>query len=224
MGVTVRRRARRARARTRPSAIAASQPELVRRAVDIMGAALLLVLTGPLLLGGMLLVALTGRPIFFGHERIGRNGVRFRCWKLRTMHPDAERALDHHPELYELYVSNGFKIPAGRDPRITRMGRWLRVTYIDELPQLVNVLEGSMSLFGPRPVIEQELRQYRKRVDELLRVKPGLLGEWTSLGRKRPSYPERARLELDYVANRSFRRDLRILLRAIPNLVAGQPR
>ena len=223
MGVTLRRRPRRARARRRFT-MTPPKPEPLRRAVDVIGATLLLILAAPLLLVGIALVALTGRPVWFGHERIGQNGVRFRCWKLRTMHVDAERALDEHPELYELYVSNGFKIPAARDPRVTRIGRWLRATYIDELPQLFNVLQGSMSLFGPRPVIDQELRQYGGRAQELLRVKPGLLGEWTSLGRQRPSYPERALLELDYVVHRSVRRDLHILLRAIPNLLAGQPR
>jgi exopolysaccharide production protein ExoY len=211
----------RARARRRPLPAPAA-PDRARRLADVIVAGALLIIVSPVLLLGMAIVALDGRPIFFGHERLGRNGVRFRCWKLRTMHPNAERALDTEPELAELYLQNGFKIPSAVDPRITPAGSWLRRTYIDELPQLVNVLNGTMSLIGPRPIIESELQRYGRGADELLRVKPGLFGAWTSLGRDRPAYPERALLELEYVRTRSFARDLRIFLRAIPAVLAGQ--
>lgn len=222
MGVAVRKKPRRARARRTSRSAERARSELVRRSVDIVAAGFLILLTSPLLLASLALVALTGRPLFFGHERLGQNGVRFRCWKLRTMHPEAESLLDHDPELYTQYLRNGFKIPAHEDPRVTRIGRFLRQSYLDELPQLFNVLFGSMSLFGPRPIVDQELREYRNRARQFLQVKPGLLGEWSSLGRRRPAYPERARLELEYIENRTVRRDLAILLRSIPAILAGQ--
>jgi lipopolysaccharide/colanic/teichoic acid biosynthesis glycosyltransferase len=221
MGVKVRQKPRRRQARHERRALTPPR-EPLRRMVDLLAASGLIILTAPLLLLGIALVAVSGRPIFFGHERLGQAGVRFRCWKLRTMHPSAENLLDHEPELYEAYVRNGFKIPANEDPRITRIGRFLRRTYLDELPQLYNVLVGDMSLFGPRPIIDQELKQYRKRSQDFLRIKPGLFGEWTSLGRHRPPYPERARLELAYVQNRSVLRDLSILIRSIPAIIVGQ--
>ena len=187
-----------------------------------MAATAVLVVLSPIFLLAATAVAFSGRPIFFGHQRLGFKGERFRCWKLRTMRVDAEHLLDAYPELREKYVRHGFKIPEAQDPRITTIGRILRRTYLDELPQLFNVLNGSMSLFGPRPIVPRELRNYGRRAATLLTVKPGLLGAWTSLGRDRPPYPARARLELDYVLNRNVRKDLQILLRAIPGLLAGQ--
>ncbi|HET9984423.1 MAG TPA: sugar transferase [Longimicrobiales bacterium] len=193
------------------------------RAADVTGAAALLLVSFPLLLFGALLVLLgSGRPVFFGHARVGRNGRGFRCWKLRTMALDAEARLGRDPELRRRHAENGFKLPAAQDPRITREGRWLRRTYIDELPQLVNVLGGSMSLFGPRPVVEEELRHYGEHAAEFLSARPGLFGEWTSRGRRRPPYPERARLELEYVRSRGALRNVRILLRSIPVVLRGQ--
>jgi undecaprenyl-phosphate galactose phosphotransferase len=190
---------------------------------DVVGALILMVLAAPLLLLGMAAVAFTGRPIFFGHRRLGLGGRPFLCWKLRTMSVDAEERLDREPELYDLYVRNGFKLPLHSDPRVTWVGRVLRRTYIDELPQLLNIVRGEMSLVGPRPVQEADAqRNYGRRADDLLRVKPGLFGAWTSLGHRRPPYPIRARLELEYVRSRSIMGDLRILLRSVPVVLRGQ--
>jgi lipopolysaccharide/colanic/teichoic acid biosynthesis glycosyltransferase len=187
----------------------------------VIVASVLLLLLSPVLLLGITLVASSGRPIFFGHARVGLGGRRFRCWKLRTMHADAERQLDTNPELLELYLHNGHKIPSASDPRITRVGRLLRRTYIDELPQLFNVLNGTMSLVGPRPIIESELPRYGRSAQDLLLVKPGLFGAWTSLGRARPT--PSAHCSSQYVRTRSLRRDLKILLRSIPAVLVGQP-
>src|SRR5687767_486581 len=119
----------------------------LRRAIDIAGALVLLLIASPLLLLGMLVVAVAdGRPIFFGHERMGVGGRRFHCWKLRSMTIDAEKQLDRDPALFEEYRGNGFKLPNGSDPRVSAWGRALRRTYVDEIPQLINVLQGSMSL------------------------------------------------------------------------------
>jgi lipopolysaccharide/colanic/teichoic acid biosynthesis glycosyltransferase len=196
---------------------------MLRRITDIVGALLLLLLLLPALLIGMLMVLLaSGRPIFFGHERVGRAGRRFRCWKLRTMRVDAEHHLESEPGLKTRYVANGYKLPNGKDPRVTAVGRWLRRTYVDEIPQLINVLQGSMSLVGPRPVVPVELQEFGTGANELLQMKPGIIGEWTVRGRGRPDYPERAALELDYVRHRTPGRDIAIFLRSIPVVLKGQ--
>lgn len=196
---------------------------ILRRIFDILGAAALLGIAAPLIAGGALAVLLTsGRPVFFGHWRLGRDGRPFRCWKLRTMEPGAEERLEREPALKHAYVNNGYKLPTATDPRVTPVGRWLRRTYLDELPQLVNVLAGSMSLIGPRPIVPDELEWYGGESTELLRVRPGIFGEWVSRGPRRPPYPERAVLELDYVRHRTLRRDLAILARSVPAVLLGQ--
>jgi len=200
-----------------------SAGRVLRRIVDVIGATVLLVLTAPLLALGALAVWLdSGRPVLFGHVRLGLGGRPFRCWKLRTMVVDAEERLEREPALKKRYIENGYKLPDWADPRITRVGRWLRRTYVDELPQLFNVLGGSMSLVGPRPVVRGEIEWYGDAASELLSEKPGIFGEWTSRGADRPDYPERARIELEYVRSRTPLRDLRILMRSIPVVLRGQ--
>lgn len=195
----------------------------LRRAMDVTLASFLVVLAAPVLLVGAALVYVrSGRPVFFGHERLGTGGRTFRCWKLRTMTHGAERELEERPELKDRYVQNGFKLPTNGDPRVTPEGRWLRRRHIDELPQLFNVLEGSMSLVGPRPVVREELREYGSRSGELLSGKPGIVGAWTSLGDRRPPYPERADIELEYLRTRSLTRDLGILARSVLVVAQGQ--
>jgi lipopolysaccharide/colanic/teichoic acid biosynthesis glycosyltransferase len=197
--------------------------ELVRRVLDVSLALILIVLTAPLLLAGMAVVWIgDGRPLFFGHRRMGRAGATFRCWKLRTMHVDAEKVLELRPELGRLHRQNHFKLPASRDPPIVPGGRWLRKSHLDELPQLFNVLVGEMSLVGPRPVVREELEQFGKDAKTLLSARPGIFGEWTSRGRGRPPYPERARIELEWVRRRTLTRDLRILLRSVAVVLRGQ--
>jgi len=194
-----------------------------RRVFDVSGACLLLLLLAPVLLIGVLVVLIgSGRPVFYGHERVGRDRRRFRCLKLRTMGVHAERHLLGDPDLRHRYINGGYKLPNGTDPRITRPGRWLRRTYIDEIPQLFNVIGGSMSLVGPRPVVPSELLEYGAAAEELLGVRPGIIGEWTSRGRERPGYPERARLELEYVRGRNPVHDLVLLVRSVPVVLRGQ--
>ena len=196
---------------------------VVRRAVDVIASLVLLVLTSPLMIAGVALVALTsGRPFLFGHRRVGKGGRVFRCWKIRTMRVDAEKVLELEPELGQLHREHGFKLPAAHDPRIVPGGRWLRKTHLDELPQLFNVLVGDMSLIGPRPIVREELELFGRDAKLLLSTRPGLFGAWTSLGRRRPPYPERAHIELDWVRRRSARTDLLILLRSMGAVVRGQ--
>jgi lipopolysaccharide/colanic/teichoic acid biosynthesis glycosyltransferase len=201
-----------------------SRGDLVRRVFDLTGAGLVLMVTLPLLLLGTFAVLFyTGRPVFFGHERLGRGGKTFRCWKLRTMSVDAQERLERDAALRLRHRSGGYKLPTESDPRVTIVGRWLRRTHLDELPQLFNVLRGDMSVIGPRPIVAEELALYGERANDLLMVKPGIVGAWTCLGRERPPYPERARLELEYARHRTIAWDVRILLRAIPAVLRGQP-
>jgi lipopolysaccharide/colanic/teichoic acid biosynthesis glycosyltransferase len=194
----------------------------MRRAFDVLAALFILLLTAPLLVLAALAILLTsGRPLFFGHLRVGRNGVPFRCWKLRTMEVGAESALREIPALHERYVANGFKLSVAEDPRVTRLGRWLRRSYIDELPQLFNVLNGTMALVGPRPVVADELAHYGGDAPELLATRPGIFGAWAAEGRARPPYPQRVTLEMEYVRTRSFTTDLSILMRCVPVVLQG---
>ena len=205
----------------RPRLEEGSRP--TQRLLDIVGASTLLVLSLPMLIAGIALVWIAGgRPIFFGHRRLGLGGRRFRCWKLRTMSADAEEALDRNPTLRETHRSNGFKLPTSTDPRVARWGRILRRSYVDEIPQLFNVLVGDMSLVGPRPIVPQELELFGPEAHTLLAVKPGVFGAWNSCGRDRPPYPMRAELELEYVRTRSWIRDLTILVRSIRAVLQGQ--
>ena len=206
-----------------PAVLSATRVGVARRVLDVMAAALLLLALSPLLVMGVIIVAATGgRPIFFGHRRLGRNGRPFRCWKLRTMTVDAERQLDLDPALRSRHQANGYKLPNGSDPRVTRYGRWLRRTYVDEIPQLFNVLVGDMSLVGPRPIVPAELALFGEEGSHLLTMKPGIFGAWNSLGRRRPPYPARADLELEYVRSRTPVADLVILARSVVAVLQGQ--
>ena len=195
-----------ARMPTRPWRLA------TKRAIDIAGAAVGLMLAAPVL--AVLSVAIRWEsrgPILFRHVRVGRNGRKFDCLKLRTMRSDAEDVLLADPIMYEEYRRNHYKIPERQDARVTLIGRLIRRTSLDELPQLWNVFIGDMSLVGPRPVVAGELEHYDKACDLLLSVKPGITGAWAVNGRHSIGYPERCGLELHYVRNWSLIEDLRIL-------------
>jgi exopolysaccharide biosynthesis polyprenyl glycosylphosphotransferase len=194
---------------------------VAKRAVDVVGAALGLLLVSPLLA----LIALGIRlessgPIIFAQRRVGVGGRPFRCLKFRSMRVDAEELLRRDPVLQAQYVKNNYKLPEGRDPRITRLGRLLRRSSLDELPQLWNVLRGDMSLVGPRPVVPDELEEYGDRRRVLLSLKPGMAGAWAVSGRSRVGYPRRAKIELGYVCKWKFGLDLLIMLRTLPTVLA----
>jgi exopolysaccharide production protein ExoY len=187
----------------------------MKRTLDIVLAALALLLIAPLMLVITAAVWLSspGLPLF-GQLRVGRDGRVFRCWKFRSMHRDAEAILRRDPDLYASYVANDFKLDCDDDPRVTVIGRFLRQTSLDELPQLFNVLAGQMSLVGPRPVVPDELeRCYGPWIADYLAVRPGITGPWQISGRNDIRYPERAVLDARYVHAWTLRRDLGILAR-----------
>lgn len=196
---------------------------LVKRIFDLLGAGILLLLSLPLFFLAAAGVRLSSRgPLLFGHRRVGKNGRGFRCLKFRTMVVDAEEWLDRDPDLREKHRGNGYKLPRTQDPRVTSVGHFLRFTHIDELPQLINVLKGDMSLVGPRPLVEEELEWYGEEKERLLSIRPGVFGPWTGQGKGRVSYPERVEVELGYVRDHSVMGDIGILLKNVPVVLTGQ--
>ncbi|WP_114374827.1 sugar transferase [Elioraea thermophila] len=187
----------------------------VKRAIDIAGAAALLVVFAPVMLIIALLVARDGGPVLYGHTRVGRGGVPFRCLKFRSMVVDADArlaALLERDPLARAEWEATRKLR--RDPRVTAIGRFLRATSLDELPQLFNVLAGDMSLVGPRPVQQSELAQfYGTAAAHYRAVRPGLTGPWQISGRSDTTYAERVAFDVAYVERFSLLTDLAILLR-----------
>jgi exopolysaccharide biosynthesis polyprenyl glycosylphosphotransferase len=182
-----------------------------KRALDVVGAALCLVLVSPVLALAALAVKLQdGGPVVFAHDRVGRYGRRIRVLKLRTMVTDAECRLADVGKLNERRDGPLFKVVD--DPRVTRVGRFLRETSIDELPQLINVLRGEMSLVGPRPALASEAAQFDDELrSQRLKVRPGITGLWQIEARDNPAFGAYRRLDLFYVENWSIGLDLMIL-------------
>jgi exopolysaccharide biosynthesis polyprenyl glycosylphosphotransferase len=192
----------------------------LKDALDVAGALVGLLVTLPLCAVIALLITLDSPgPVFYRHRRIGKGGVPFTAYKFRTMVADAEQRLARDPNLRERF-SRAYKLPD--DPRVTRVGRWLRRTSLDELPQLLNVLRGEMSLVGPRPVVEEELARYGPWERRLLCVKPGLTGLWQVLRHHDLDYDRRVSLDLYYIDHWSVGLDLKILLRTLPSVIAGR--
>lgn len=156
-------------------------------------------------------------PVFFVHERVGLNGKKFKLIKFRTMVNNAEEMIaSFSPEQKKEWEEN-YKLKD--DPRITKIGKFLRRTSLDELPQLINILKGDMSIVGPRPVVDEELNWYGDKKDKLLSVEPGLTGWWAVNGRSNVPYPERCDLELYYVDHISFALDVKIILKTLGAII-----
>jgi exopolysaccharide biosynthesis polyprenyl glycosylphosphotransferase len=192
----------------------------VKRLADAAVSALALAFLAPLLAAIAVAVKLSSPgPVLFGQIRIGQNGRRFRMWKFRSMVADAEA---RQPALEAQNEVRGAAFKLLHDPRVTRVGRWLRRTSLDELPQLVNVLRGEMSLVGPRPLPERDVERLRHDWQRRrFSVRPGLTGLWQSSGRHRIGFEEWMRMDLDYVDNWSLLLDLKILLRTVPAVWSG---
>jgi len=180
-----------------------------------------------LLLPVMLLVAITIKimdpgPVLFAHCRVGKGGKEFRCYKFRTMHHGAEDSLttllSRDAALRQEWEQTQKLLT---DPRVTRSGRFLRNTCLDELPQLFNVLFGDMALVGPRPIVKEELKRYGPYVSSYLSVRPGLTGLWQITRNEETSYRRRVATDVCYVRKRSLLLDCRILLRTIPAVLNG---
>ncbi|AGL21052.1 exopolysaccharide biosynthesis polyprenyl glycosylphosphotransferase [Actinoplanes sp. N902-109] len=190
---------------------------VVKDLVDRFGALALLVIASPVLLGVALSVRVTSRgPVLFRQVRVGRDGTEFRIFKFRSMYVDAEARL---AELRHLNEHDGVLFKIRDDPRVTPVGRWLRRLSLDELPQLLNVVLGQMSLVGPRPPLPAEVAAYADDVRRRLAVKPGMTGLWQVSGRSDLPWEEAVRLDLRYVENWSLSLDLVILLRTMTAVI-----
>jgi exopolysaccharide biosynthesis polyprenyl glycosylphosphotransferase len=192
---------------------------LVKAAFDVSLAALLLVLLSPVFAAIALIIKFNSRgPVFFRQVRVGRGGEMFRMYKFRTMHTGAEQRLRHMNAQNEF---GGVLFKIREDPRVTRPGRLLRRHSLDELPQLINVLLGEMSLVGPRPPLPSEVEQYPQDMRRRLVVKPGMTGLWQVSGRSDLSWEDSIRLDLRYVENWSLTVDLVILMRTAMVVMRG---
>jgi exopolysaccharide biosynthesis polyprenyl glycosylphosphotransferase len=186
---------------------------VVKEIVDRVGAFVLLMLFSPVLLGLALWIRLGSRgPVLFRQVRVGRDGGQFRIFKFRSMYVDAEQRL---AELRHLNENDGVLFKIRNDPRVTPAGRWLRKLSLDELPQLINVVKGDMSLVGPRPPLPEEVAAYPDDVRRRLAVKPGMTGLWQVSGRSDLPWEEAVRLDLRYVENWSLTLDFVILMRTL---------
>ena len=188
--------------------------EGIKRAVDISGALLIAAVFSPLIIPVILTLWRQGGPIIYKHRRVGRGGRVFECLKFRTMVPNADQVLrellEAHPELKREWVRDH---KLRNDPRVTPIGRFLRRTSLDELPQLWNVLRGEMSLVGPRPIVREELLRYGRNVRDYLAVNPGITGLWQVMGRNDTDYRRRVVLDTYYVRNQNVILDLYILFK-----------
>ena len=185
---------------------------VLKRVMDLGFTGILLFIAIPILLGCVLAIKIEGPgPVFFLQDRTGKSGRRFKMYKLRTMVTDADNLKEKYQHL-NIHSYPDFKIPD--DPRITRVGRFLRKTSLDELPQLFNVITGEMSLVGPRPT-SFKASNYDLWHTARLEVTPGITGLWQISGRSNIGFDDRARLDVEYIRNRSLWLDLKILFRTV---------
>lgn len=193
-----------------------------KRALDLFGAIVGGLLVSPLLFALVLWIRLDSPgPAIYGQQRVGTGGHTFRCWKFRTMCLDAEKALNEHLQNDPTLQAEWERDQKLRDdPRVTRVGRFLRETSLDELPQLWNVLRGEMSLVGPRPIVKAEIRRYGSMYQLYKRVRPGISGLWQAGGRSDTGYAERVALDAYYVRNWSVWLDLVILARTVATVAS----
>jgi len=195
-----------------------------KRALDLLLTVVGGLMISPLLIALMILIKLDSPgPVFYGHRRLGVGGKHFCCWKFRTMHTNAAQLLDEflerEPDLRAEWEQN-FKLR--HDPRVTRVGRILRKTSLDELPQLWNVVRGEMSLVGPRPIVDAEVPKYGTVYEMYRRIRPGISGFWQVNGRNDTDYGERVQLDAYYVNNWSVWLDLVILVRTVRSVIFGR--
>jgi lipopolysaccharide/colanic/teichoic acid biosynthesis glycosyltransferase len=183
-----------------------------KRAIDIIGAILGLIILSPVFLIISIIIKLDSKgPAIFAHRRLGYKGEIIKVYKFRSMVTNAEELIEKLPEEQKLEFYRNFKLE--NDPRITKIGHFLRKTSLDELPQLLNILKGDLTIVGPRPIVEKELKMYGKYGEKLLTVKPGLTGYWQVNGRSDTTYEERVQLDMDYIDKRSLLLDIVIMFK-----------
>nr|WP_303252403.1 sugar transferase [uncultured Ruminococcus sp.] len=195
--------------------------DFFKRIFDIVCSLVALIILSPVFLIMAILVKTTSEgPVFFAHKRVGKNGKEIKIYKFRSMVTNAEELIKQFtPEQKAEYEKN-FKLE--NDPRITKVGKFMRKTSLDELPQLLNILKGDISIVGPRPVTEVETEIYGNYRDMLLSVKPGLTGFWAANGRSDTTYTRRRAMEIYYVKNRSLWLDIKIIFKTFVSVFKGE--
>lgn len=189
-----------------------------KRLIDIVGSAAGLILLSPIMAMVAIAIKLESKgPAVFGHNRVGMNGKIIKVYKFRSMYSNASEIFNNftHEQKQEYYIN--FKLE--NDPRVTKVGEFIRKTSLDELPQLFNILIGNMSIVGPRPIVEKEKVKYGMYIDKMLSVTPGLTGYWQANGRSDTTYAERVQMDMYYIDNRSFLMDLKIMIKTVLSVV-----
>ena len=188
--------------------------KIVKRTTDVALSSIALVGLLPIFAVIALAIKLESKgPVFFKHTRIGKDGKIIKIYKFRSMVENAEDLIDKFtPEQMKEYREN-YKL--SNDPRVTKVGKFLRRTSLDELPQLINILKGDLSIIGPRPVVTDELKKYGTNIKKFLSVTPGLTGYWAANGRSCISYEQRMQMELFYIDNLSFKLDVKVFFKTI---------
>ena len=190
----------------------------IKRAIDCILSIMALIILSPIYLIIALAVKIDSPgPVFFKHTRIGKNGKTIKIYKYRTMVTNAEELIKTFtPEQMKEYKEN-YKLT--NDPRITKVGKFLRKTSLDELPQLINIIKGDLAIIGPRPVVADELKKYGPNTEKFLSVTPGLTGYWAANGRSCTSYEQRMEMELYYIDNLSFKMDVKVFFKTIEAVI-----
>lgn len=190
----------------------------IKRVIDVILASVALILLSPLFAIIAIAIKIDSKgPVFFAHKRIGKNGKIIKLYKFRSMVINAEELIKSFtPEQMKEYKEN-YKLT--NDPRITKVGKFLRKTSLDELPQLINIINGDLSIIGPRPVIADELEKYGTNKDKFLSVTPGLTGYWAANGRSNTTYEQRMKMELYYIDNLSLKMDIKVFFKTILSVV-----
>ena len=186
----------------------------IKRVIDVILASVALILLSPLFAIIAIAIKIDSKgPVFFAHKRIGKNGKIIKLYKFRSMVINAEELTKSFtPEQMREYKEN-YKLT--NDPRITKVGKFLRKTSLDELPQLINIINGDLSIIGPRPVVADELEKYGVNKDKFLSVTPGLTGYWAANGRSNTTYEQRMEMELYYIDNLSLKMDIKVFFKTI---------
>lgn len=186
----------------------------IKRVIDVIFASIALILLSPVFAIIAIAIKIDSKgPVFFAHKRIGKNGKIIKLYKFRSMVINAEELIKSFtPEQMKEYKEN-YKLT--NDPRITKVGKFLRKTSLDELPQLINIINGDLSIIGPRPLVADELEKYGVNKDKFLSVTPGLTGYWAANGRSNTTYEQRMEMELYYIDNLSLKMDIKVFFKTI---------
>ena len=192
--------------------------KFLKRALDIICSLLGLIILSPILLIVAILIKLESKgPIIYAHRRLGKNRKEIYIYKFRSMFQNSKEIFESFTEEQKKEYYENFKLE--NDPRVTKVGDFIRKTSIDEIPQLINVIKGDMSLVGPRPIVEAEVGKYGRYADKFFSVIPGITGYWQANGRSDTTYEERVQMDMHYVDNRSFFMDFKIIVKTIVSVI-----